>query len=67
MQTFVVILIVLACLAYVVRELMRTIRVGDGKAGACCSKGCAGEEPAAPARSSPREQFIASDSLRKRR
>lgn len=66
MQTAIVILLVLACIAYVARELLKTIRAGTGKAGACCSKGCGGDAaPVAPA--GPRVQFIASDSLRRRR
>ena len=65
MQTAIAILIVLASVAYVGWQLLRTIRSGDGKAGACCSKGCGGEE-VAPA-NKPREQFIASDLLRRKR
>ena len=67
MQTAIVILIVLACAAYAARELMRTLRVGDGKAGACCSKGCGGDQTAATTPTASREQFIPADSLRRRK
>jgi hypothetical protein len=66
MQSVVAILIVLACVAYVGWQLLRTIRSGNGKAGACCSKGCGGEE-VEPAPSGTRTQFISADSLRRKR
>jgi hypothetical protein len=65
MQTGIAIFIVLACVAYVGWQLLRTVRSGNGQAGACCSKGCGGEEPAPPAK--PREQFISADLLRRKR
>ena len=65
MQTAIANLIVLASVAYVGWQLLRTIRSGDGKAGACCSKGC-GTQEVAPSDKS-REQFISSDLLRRKR
>ena len=66
MQNVIVVLLVVACVAYVGWQLLKTIRAGTGKAGSCCTKGCGGQD-AAPAPAGPREQFIASDSLRRRR
>lgn len=67
LQNLVVLALVLACVAYVAWQLAKTIRAGNGKAGSCCAKGCGTAGPATPAAASgPREQFIASDSLRRR-
>ena len=39
-QTIIVALLLLACLAYVGRGLYRTLTMKPGGAGKCCSKGC---------------------------
>ena len=65
-QNLIALLLVLACVGYVAWQLLKTLRAGNGKAGACCSKGC-GSHDAPVATAGPREQFIASDSLRRRR
>lgn len=67
MQNFIAFLLVLACVAYVGWQLLKTVRAGTGKAGSCCSKGCGGQDATPAVASGPREQFIASDSLRRRR
>ena len=68
LQNIIAFALVAGCVAYVAWQLLKTVRAGNGKAGACCSKGCGGDEPDAPAvAATPREQFIASDSLRRRR
>jgi hypothetical protein len=70
MQTAIAILIVFACVVFVAKKLIGTLRTGTGKAGSCCSKGCGGEVAGQTPTASPekpREQFIASDMLRKRR
>jgi hypothetical protein len=60
-QNIIVLSIVVACAAYVVWQFVRTMRLSQGKLGACCAKGC---EPAKPVEATgTREQFIASDSL----
>jgi hypothetical protein len=66
LQNAVAVLLVLACAAYVAWQLTKTIRAGNGKAGSCCSKGCTPD--ATPrATAGTREQFISSDSLRRRK
>ncbi|MFT3785948.1 MAG: FeoB-associated Cys-rich membrane protein [Tepidisphaeraceae bacterium] len=60
-QNIIVGLIVLACVAYVSRQFLRTFAGKRGKLGSCCSKGC---EPIAPKPDAkPREHFIPSDAL----
>lgn len=67
-QNLVVVALVLACVAYVAWQLAKTVRAGNGNAGACCSKGC-GSHEATPTTSpaGPPQQFIPADSLRRRR
>ena len=66
-QNLIALLLVAACAGYVAWQLLRTIRSGKGKAGACCNKGCGSDEAAASKSPGPREQFIAADSLRRGR
>jgi hypothetical protein len=67
MQNAIALLLVLGCVVYVAWQLFKTVRAGNGKAGACCSKGCGSHDATPAVTSGPREQFIASDSLRRRR
>lgn len=67
LQNLVVLALVLACVAYVAWQLAKTLRAGNGKAGSCCAKGCGSHDAAPTVAAGPREQFIASDSLRRRR
>ena len=67
LQNLAVLALVLACVGYVAWQLAKTIRAGNGKAGSCCSKGCGSRDTTPAVAAGPREQFIASDSLRRRR
>lgn len=67
MQNAIALLLVLGCVAYVAWQLFKTVRAGTGKAGACCTKGCGSAEANPAVATGPREQFISSDSLRRRR
>ncbi len=67
-QNLIALLLVAACVGYVGWQLLRTIHFGKGKAGSCCGKGCATvEEEAKAATPAGGVQFIASDSLRRKR
>ena len=66
-QNLIVLALVLACAAYVGWQLLKTIRAGNGKAGACCSKGCGSGDSTPAVSTGPREQFISADLLRRRR
>lgn len=65
-QNLIAVLLVAACVGYVGWQLVRTVNFGKGKAGSCCGKGCDAHAKVA-AKPEPGVQFIASDSLRRKR
>jgi hypothetical protein len=67
MQNLVALLLVSSCVGYVGWQLVRTISFGNGKAGKCCSKGCDAVAKAEEEKPKSGVQFIASDSLRRKR
>ena len=68
LQHLLVVLIVAACAAFVVRQLVRTFRLKKSKLGACCAKGCdaGGNGDAAKAKPAERIVFMPVEMLRKR-
>ena len=65
LQHLLVALIVLACVAFVARQMVRTFRLKKSKLGACCAKGCdAGDTP--KAQPAARVVFMPAEMLRKR-
>ena len=68
LQHLLVLLIVLACVAFVARQMVRTFTLRKGKFGSCCAKGCdagAKDEPAKGA-NGQRIVFMPVEMLRKR-
>jgi hypothetical protein len=70
LQHLLVLLIVAACVAFVVRQVVRTFRFKKSKLGACCAKGCdaasAGAEAATRKPAGERVVFMPVEMLRKR-
>ena len=60
LQHLLVLLLVAACMAVVVGQLVRTFRFKKSKFGACCAKGCDAFEKAKP---TERVVFLPSDML----
>lgn len=60
LQHLLVMLLVTACAAIVVGQLLRTFQFKKSKFGACCAKGCGGFDKPAPAQ---RVVFLPSDML----
>lgn len=70
LQHLLVLLIVVACMAFVARQMVRTLRLKKSKLGSCCAKGCdANGEKQQPTSATPRQRvvFFPADMLRKRR
>jgi hypothetical protein len=68
-QHLLVLLIVAACLGFVVRQTVRTFKLKKSKLGACCAKGCdaAGSaKPQAEGDRPARVVFMPVEMLRKR-
>ena len=63
-QHVIVLAVVAACVSYVVRQGVRTLRGQGGRIGRCCSKGCGNQELH---RDGERVVFLPSDSLRRRK
>jgi hypothetical protein len=66
LQHLLVLLIVVACIAFVARQMVRTFRLKKSKLGACCAKGCDASEPATKAQPAQRVVFMPVEMLRKR-
>lgn len=67
LQNLIALLLVAACVGYVGWQLFKTINFGNGKAGKCCSQGCDAHAKADQEKPKAGLQFIASDSLRRKR
>jgi hypothetical protein len=65
LQNLLVLAIVAVCLAFVLREMTRTLRSGQGKLGACCSRGCQATQPST--RPAQRVVFLPVEALSRRR
>ena len=67
-QHLLVLLIVAACVAYVLRGMVRTLRGKKSKLGACCARGCEPQQTqsAASGSKTPPVHFFPADALRKR-
>ena len=69
LQHLLVLLVVAACVAYVLRGVVRTLRgaKGGSKLGACCAKGCdAAAAPMPSAGGGQQVVFFPAEMLRKR-
>ena len=72
LQHLLVLLIVAACIVFVVRQMVRTFRMKKSKLGACCAKGCdagaatTGEREPAKSQAAERVVFMPVEMLRKR-
>lgn len=69
-QNLVVLLIALACLAFIARQAFKTLTLRRSKLGACCSKGCDAGEKAAATTQQPttgRVQFLPLEMLSRKR
>jgi hypothetical protein len=72
LQHLLVLLIVVACVAFVARQMVRTFRLKKSKLGACCAKGCdpgnatTHTEPTTKTAAAERVVFMPIEMLRKR-
>jgi hypothetical protein len=71
LQHLLVLLIVAACVVFVVRQMVRTFALKKSKLGACCAKGCdaaGATKPQAGGEKKPTERivFMPVEMLRKR-
>jgi hypothetical protein len=69
LQHLLVLLIVLGCVTFVARQMVRTFRLKKSKLGSCCAKGCdagGATEPAAKTQPAERIVFMPVEMLRKR-
>lgn len=66
-QNLIALLLVTACVGYVGWQFVKTINFGRGKAGSCCAKGCDAHVNVNEEKPKAGVQFIASDSLRRKR
>ncbi|MGE5607961.1 MAG: hypothetical protein ACM359_01795 [Bacillota bacterium] len=65
LQNLLVFAIVAVCLTFVLRQMTRTLRSGQGKIGACCSRGCQANQPSTPP--AQRVVFLPIEALSRRR
>ena len=72
LQHLLVVLIVLACIAFVARQMVRTFKLKKSKLGSCCAKGCEAFESAKPQANDQKQAaaqrivFMPAEMLRKR-
>ena len=67
LQNLIALLLVASCVGYVGWQLFKTLNFGRGKAGSCCAKGCDAHVNVEEEKPKSGLQFIASDSLRRKR
>ena len=65
-QHLLVLLIVAGCVAFVVRQLVRTFSFRKSKLGACCAKGCEASAATPAEQKAERVVFMPVEMLRKR-
>ena len=71
LQHLLIVLIVLACIAFVARQMVRTLRLKKSGLGACCAKGCdvssaPESQPEGEKQAAQRIVFMPVEMLRKR-